>query len=273
MPAQRVVLAGGSGFLGQSLAADLLAEKYEVIVLTRTPGASGLLGTGVAWDGSSLGDWTPWLDGALAVVNLTGKSINCRPTAENLRGIVRSRVESVNVLTEGRKAFARAARRRSSRSQRPAFMAMQATGFATSRPVPVLARWPTCVVNGKMHFKTVRRRALAACCCEWESSWAARMGPCRDLPALPDGFWAARQAGGGSISVGSIWPTHAGRCDGRSASRTPTAPITSLHPIRSRIGSSCESCAAWCIGHGARRRPVGPCGSGPDGWASTPIWP
>jgi hypothetical protein len=50
------------------------------------------------WDGKTLGDWTQALDAARAVVNLAGKNINCRHTAENRAEIIRSRVDSVRVL-------------------------------------------------------------------------------------------------------------------------------------------------------------------------------
>ena len=74
MTARRVVIAGGSGFLGQCFAKKLLAAGCEVDVLTRSPGPN-ILGRAVAWDGSTVGDWARVLEGAAAVVNLTGKSV------------------------------------------------------------------------------------------------------------------------------------------------------------------------------------------------------
>jgi uncharacterized protein (TIGR01777 family) len=100
MDGQRIVLAGGSGFIGQSLAARLAASGYEVVVLTRSPGGRTDLGTSVRWDGKTLGDWTKYLDGALAVVNLAGKSVNCRYTPDARRHIIDSRVDSVHVVAE-----------------------------------------------------------------------------------------------------------------------------------------------------------------------------
>ena len=100
MPSKRVVLAGGSGFLGQSLAASLLASGYEVVVLTRRPNDRSLLGTGLSWDGVTVGDWARCLDDALAVVNLAGKSVNCRHTPDNRREIIRSRIDSVRAVAE-----------------------------------------------------------------------------------------------------------------------------------------------------------------------------
>lgn len=99
MAPRRIVLAGGSGFVGQALAARLLADGYEVIVLSR--GATRKAqGTIVPWDGATLGAWAKSLEDTLAVVNLTGKNINCRLTQSNRREIIRSRVASVQAVGE-----------------------------------------------------------------------------------------------------------------------------------------------------------------------------
>ncbi len=100
MPSNRIIIAGGSGFVGQALAGSLLAAGYEVSILTRPGAARNLRGSAVSWDGATVGDWAKTLDDALAVVNLTGKGINCRQTDANQREIVRSRVASVEVLGE-----------------------------------------------------------------------------------------------------------------------------------------------------------------------------
>jgi uncharacterized protein len=54
----------------------------------------------VQWNGPTLGDWAEFLEGTRAVVNLTGRSVNCRHTPENRRAIVDSRVNSVRALGE-----------------------------------------------------------------------------------------------------------------------------------------------------------------------------
>lgn len=98
---KRVVLAGGSGFLGHSLAQELSARDYHVTVLTRSPSAVRDKIAGVvylAWDGRTTGAWQSSLDGAHAIVNLTGKSVDCRYTPENRREIIESRVHSVEAL-------------------------------------------------------------------------------------------------------------------------------------------------------------------------------
>src|SRR5438445_8033378 len=96
----RVVLAGGNGFLGRVLAGQLVSRGYKVIVLTRS--ASNETGplTRASWDGKSLGDWVAQLDGALAVINLAGRSVNCRYHAANRQLILDSRVNSTRVLGE-----------------------------------------------------------------------------------------------------------------------------------------------------------------------------
>jgi uncharacterized protein (TIGR01777 family) len=93
-------LAGGSGFLGRALTHEFVDKGYEVVILTRSPAKDAEHVRYVAWNGRTLGDWATFLDGAQAVVNLTGKSVNCRYTPANRREIVDSRVDSVKVLGE-----------------------------------------------------------------------------------------------------------------------------------------------------------------------------
>jgi uncharacterized protein (TIGR01777 family) len=97
---KRIILAGGSGFVGQALAPILLAKGCEVIVLGR---GAARRKDGIdhqQWDGKTVGGWASALEGADAIVNLAGKNIDCRHTAENRREIMSSRVDSVHVLGE-----------------------------------------------------------------------------------------------------------------------------------------------------------------------------
>ena len=94
----RIVLAGGSGFIGQSLSPFLLSKNYELIVLTRARSDHRGAVRNVHWDGKTLDDWIESVNGAFAVVNLTGRNISCRHTPENRREIIDSRVNSVRVL-------------------------------------------------------------------------------------------------------------------------------------------------------------------------------
>jgi len=95
---KKAVLAGGSGFLGQALARSLSADGYDVVVLGRSVAPRGASGRFVVWDGRKLGDWKSELEGAEALFNLTGRSVDCRYTKENRDLILNSRVDSTRVL-------------------------------------------------------------------------------------------------------------------------------------------------------------------------------
>ena len=97
---QRIVMAGGSGFLGNALAKKFVAHGDEVIVLTRSPQIRADDAKEISWDAKSLGDWTKWIDGADAVINLAGKSVDCRYTKKNRLELIRSRVDSTRILGE-----------------------------------------------------------------------------------------------------------------------------------------------------------------------------
>jgi uncharacterized protein (TIGR01777 family) len=94
--AVRIVIPGGSGQVG-AIVARAFADNDVVVI-----GRSGP----VAWDGRTLGPWAEALDGADVVINLAGRSVNCRYDEANRRAIMESRVDSTRVLGE---AIARAA--------------------------------------------------------------------------------------------------------------------------------------------------------------------
>lgn len=96
---QRIVIAGGSGFVGAALARRFRERGHDVVVLTRS--APRRRGDGVReaqWDGRAAGEWARGLEGARAVINLAGATINCVHTPENRRRILESRLESVRAL-------------------------------------------------------------------------------------------------------------------------------------------------------------------------------
>jgi uncharacterized protein len=95
----RIVLAGGSGFLGQVLAKRFSERDYEVVILTRSPKNNGVVRE-VDWNGRSAGAWSSELEGARALINLAGRSVNCRYHTRNRKAILESRVESTRVLGE-----------------------------------------------------------------------------------------------------------------------------------------------------------------------------
>jgi len=128
----KLILAGATGQIGRILLRDFLRDttaSHDLVVLTRDPSAftsSNLPSPLVTnpptltaadvttaptlrvfrWDARTLGPWSSELDGADAVINLTGRSVNCRYTRRNLAAMLSSRVESTRVIGE---AIARAA--------------------------------------------------------------------------------------------------------------------------------------------------------------------
>jgi uncharacterized protein len=94
----RIVLAGGNGQVGNILARYFHAQGHSVVVLARKAYAAPW--RVVQWDGVTLGDWARELKNARVVVNLAGRNVNCRYTAEHQREIMESRVLSTRVLGE-----------------------------------------------------------------------------------------------------------------------------------------------------------------------------
>ncbi|MEZ6138938.1 MAG: TIGR01777 family oxidoreductase [Zavarzinella sp.] len=95
---KHVVIAGGSGFLGQALVVHLNGIGYRTTVLTRSSvDRNGF----VQWDGATAGAWITHLEGAAAIINLTGRSVDCRYTATNRQEIIQSRVNSIKALSAG----------------------------------------------------------------------------------------------------------------------------------------------------------------------------
>src|SRR5665213_3415382 len=97
---QRIILAGGSGFLGQALAAYFLRLNWEIVILRRSPKRRDDGVREVQWNACTRGPWQDQLDGAAAVVNLTGKSVDCRYNARNRKEIMESRVNSTRIVGE-----------------------------------------------------------------------------------------------------------------------------------------------------------------------------
>ncbi len=92
----KIVIPGGSGQVGTVLARAFHAEGYEVVVLSRRPAPAPWRVE--EWDAERPGDWTSVLEGADAVVNLAGRSVNCRYTPANREAILHSRVASTRAV-------------------------------------------------------------------------------------------------------------------------------------------------------------------------------
>ncbi|HVX51190.1 MAG TPA: TIGR01777 family oxidoreductase [Chitinophagaceae bacterium] len=110
MTNKKIIIAGGTGFIGHALAA-YFGGTNTIIILSRGGnhahnnnfGNSPLAGRSgnvhlVRWNGKDAGDWCKEIDGADVVINLTGKSVNCRYTAKNKREIFDSRTNSTKAI-------------------------------------------------------------------------------------------------------------------------------------------------------------------------------
>ena len=92
----RLILPGGSGQVGTVLARHFHGLGYEVVVLARS--AQAVPWRVVQWDGKNPGSWTSELEDADVVINLAGRSVNCRYTAENRQQILDSRIKTTQLL-------------------------------------------------------------------------------------------------------------------------------------------------------------------------------
>lgn len=173
---RRIVVAGGTGFVGRRLTADLVARGYEVVVLTRGAATAASVVRGMHWDGRTLGDWARAIDGAFAVVNLAGRTVNTRHTAEHKKEIMESRVDATQVLGQ---AMARA-------TQPPPAWVQASTLAIYGRSGPGGCD-ETCPSSGDDFLAEVTRR--------WEETlFTAAIGTTRRV-ALRIGFVLGRDGG------------------------------------------------------------------------------
>jgi uncharacterized protein (TIGR01777 family) len=101
----KLLLPGGSGHVGTLLARAFHGDGHEVVVLSRRPAPAPW--RTVAWDGETLGPWTAEIDGTDVLINLAGRSVNCRYHDANRREILDSRLKSTAVLGEAVRAAAK----------------------------------------------------------------------------------------------------------------------------------------------------------------------
>ncbi|ASS49180.1 MAG: TIGR01777 family protein [Candidatus Fluviicola riflensis] len=92
-----IIITAANGFIGQSLVQHL-KDNYRIVALVRTSLPSTPDVTYYVWDGRTAGEWKHELEGAFAVINLAGKSVNCRYNDINKAAIYSSRLESTHVI-------------------------------------------------------------------------------------------------------------------------------------------------------------------------------
>lgn len=99
-PSRTIIIPGGTGYLGRALASSFVERGDAVIILTRSPQPAQRGITFLPWDAQSLGAWQTAIDGASAIINLAGRSVNCRYNSKNRQAIYDSRLHSTRVLGE-----------------------------------------------------------------------------------------------------------------------------------------------------------------------------
>ena len=92
----RIVVPGGSGQVGRLLARHFYDVGHSVTTIARKPLPAEW--PTLAWDGCSLGPWTAALEGADVVINLAGRSVNCRYNEHNRREIRESRLRTTELV-------------------------------------------------------------------------------------------------------------------------------------------------------------------------------
>lgn len=97
MKNKKIVIAAGTGFIGTGLI-EYFGSDNNIVVLTRHPQKDTQRLTYVQWDGKTLGTWSTYLEHADLLINLAGKSVNCRYTEENKQEIFDSRTNATEVL-------------------------------------------------------------------------------------------------------------------------------------------------------------------------------
>lgn len=90
----KIIIAAGTGFLGRNLEKYFLDKNYEVKILTRNPKRKNE----IFWDAKTIGIWKDKLEHADVLINLAGKSVDCRYNDKNRKEIYNSRIDSTRVL-------------------------------------------------------------------------------------------------------------------------------------------------------------------------------
>ncbi|MFY0630733.1 MAG: TIGR01777 family oxidoreductase [Flavobacteriaceae bacterium] len=97
----KIVIAGGTGYLGQLLTNYFKKDKKNrIFILSRHQQINSNNIHYLQWNGKEEGYWTSFLENTDVLINLTGKSVNCRYTKENKEEIYKSRIDSTNILCQ-----------------------------------------------------------------------------------------------------------------------------------------------------------------------------
>ena len=96
----KIIIPGGAGFIGKNIANFFQEKNYIVVILTRGQARNEGGITYLNWDGKSIGDWAKNLEGAELILNLAGRSVDCRYNKKNKNEILNSRIDSTKTIGE-----------------------------------------------------------------------------------------------------------------------------------------------------------------------------
>lgn len=101
----KIIVAGGSGFIGSELIRRLINSKHQVVLLSRNPGAARLEEREsfkiVQWDGKTIGLWSQFIDGADAVINLSGENVAAKRWSESQKTrLIDSRINPTRAILQ-----------------------------------------------------------------------------------------------------------------------------------------------------------------------------
>ncbi|KHL03172.1 DUF1731 domain-containing protein [Sinomonas humi] len=242
-PDALTVVAGGTGFLGTLLAADLVCDGRRVAVLTRKPQPSPF--EQLAWDGRQPGAWSERLgaEDELAVVNLAGVSLDMPGTPENLARLESSRTEPTRALVEASRSWKRPAARWLQQSA-VGIYGDSAEEFDEHTPPPTAAPGLAAVVRGW-------EAAIDGANADHLAVFRTGVVLAREAALLDRLTAIARLGGGGPLGTGQQWFSWIHAVDwvraARAALGLPTAHdesrvelpsgvvnATSPHPVQNR---------------------------------------
>ncbi|TWU54340.1 Epimerase family protein [Rubripirellula tenax] len=186
---KRIVIAGGSGFLGRSMADAFAAKGAEVTILSRSVPKTAGSWTHRIWDGRTLnggaaGDWSSAINGCDAIVNLAGRTVNCIKTPDHKDEILRSRVESTRVLGQAMRVV---------ESPPPVWVQMSTAHIYGDPPSAVCTEQSA---EGIGLAPTVARA--------WESAFAESKLPQQRGTIMRTSFVVGRDRGSGGGALGTL---------------------------------------------------------------------
>lgn len=176
----KIVIAGGTGFLGRQLGDRLISAGHDVVILTRHPQPTPAVRQ-VGWDAATVGDWAAELESAdqVAVVNLAGEQVGRRPNRRNIATLRDSRVDATRALVAASRQLERPVAHWLQASTTAIWSDAGETAIDESSPVPhgglpqmtgVARPWEAALIGANTERFSVLRISivLAAGCPVWD---------------------------------------------------------------------------------------------------------